>query len=257
MISEKKCEVLRDNSIHPTAIIITSSFEDKKWKRKISDELGSNIRTWARSKKHVLIIFNKKDDAELKKSLFYKLSKSAKQHIYVGTVGMLTYPPRAQFDYVVWLFPEWTLRSIDYRSSERAKIIVSRLALLVASHDVYIGTRYGDVAKEVFGIKDEEWINKIFAERKRFNLPPYTQLVRLTMRDKTNAKAYARAEAIRTLIEESSGSHIAYGPYQELGAKKKLVHEYHVLLAGELQKLVEIYKELPIDAADVAPYRIV
>ena len=255
LIAEKKCEVLRDNPLIPQVTVYAASFEDRKWKRQVPDELGGKIRTWARSRKHVLIIWNKKDTSELKKSLLRKLSTSAKQHIYIGTMGILTHPPIARFDYVVWLSPEWTVRSIDYRSAERAKIIVARMAGLTASRDVYMGTRYGDIVKEVFGISEKKWLEKTVKERKRFGLPPYTQLVHLTVNDKTNAKAHTRAEVIRDMI--STSSVIIYGPYRELSANKKVLHEYQILLSGDLEKLIPLYKKLPIDSADVAPYRIV
>ena len=260
-IAEKKCEALRNNPVSAHVEIYPFSFEDKKWKRIMPDELGSKVRMWARARKHVLLLFNKKDTAELKKSLFRKMSVSAKEHIYIGTMGILTNPPRKQFDYAVWLKPEWTLRAIDYRSAERARITVARMAGLTASHDVFLGTRYGDVAKDVFALSEEVWREKTYEERRRFHLPPYWQLVRLTIRDKTRAKAYARAESVRgmidVLLDAKKSNTVAYGPYQELGAKKKEVHEYHILLSGILEELIPLYKELPIDSADVAPYRVV
>ncbi|MEO6077483.1 MAG: hypothetical protein ABIP54_01740, partial [Candidatus Andersenbacteria bacterium] len=243
-----------------TAKIFPFSFEDRKFKRAVPDELGSKIRTWARSGKHVLILFNKKDDTEVRKALFFKLSAQAKKHISIGTVGILVHPPRTQFDYVVWLHPEWTMRAIDFRSSERARGTASRLAELTKSGDVYIGSRYGDIAKEVLGVKEEVWQEKILKQRKRFHMPPYSHLVRLTIRDKKEKLAKQRAEDIREIltkkIKNKMSTHV-YGPYQELGAKKKVLAEYQVLLSGELEQLIKLYKDLPVDSADVMPARVV
>lgn len=259
-IAEKTCDVLVNNPVIPKTRIYPFSFEDRKWKRVIPEELGNKVRTWARSGKHVLVLFNKKDDVDLKKSLFRKLSAIAKKHMHIGTVGMLTHPARMQFDYVVWLFPEWTLRSIDYRSSERAKITSARLAEFTIKGDVYIGTRYADIARDLFDLSEKVWEEKALKQRKRFHLPPYTQLVRLTIRDKTTAKASTKALDLREIIDKALKNkkeiEVA-GPYQELGAKKKLVHEYQILLSGELKKLVPLYKKLPVDSADVAPYKVV
>ena len=259
-ITEKTCDAIVDNPVIPKTHIYPFSFEDRKWKRTMPEELGNKVRTWARSGKHVLVLFNKKDDVELKKSLFRKLSAIAKRHIYIGTVGILTHPPRMQFDYVVWLFPEWTMRSIDYRSAERAKRMSARLAEFTKNSDVYIGSRYADIAKDLFGVSEELWEEKALKQRKRFHLPPYSQLVRLTVRDKTNAKAYARALDMREVLDgaiKKKKEITVHGPYQELGAKKKHIPEYHLLLSGDLKKLIPLYKKLPVDAADVMPYRVV
>ena len=259
-IAEKTCDVLVNNPIIPKTHIYPFSFEDRKWKRAIPEELGNKVRTWARSGKHALILFNKKDDVELKKSLFRKLSAIAKKHIYIGTAGILTHPPRMQFDYVVWLFPEWTMRSIDYRSTERAKRMSARLAEFTKNADVYIGSRYADIAKDLFAVSEEVWEEKALKQRKRFHLPPYSQLVRLTVRDKTNAKAFARALDMRGELDgaiKKKKDVTVHGPYQELGAKKKQIFDYHILLSGDMKKLIPLYKKLPVDAADVMPYRVV
>ncbi len=259
-VSEKICDVLINNPVISKTHIYPFSFEDRKWKRAMPEELGNKVRSWARSGKHVLILFNKKDDVELKKGLFRKLSAIAKKHMHIGTVGILTHPPRMQFDYVVWLFPEWTLRAIDYRSAERAKITAARLAEFTKNSDVYIGSRYADIVKDLFEVSEKAWEEKALKQRKRFLLPPYSQLVRLTVRDKTNAKAYARALDMRGVLDgaiKKKKEIIIHGPYQELGAKKKQVPEYHILLSGDLKKLIPLYKKLPVDAADIMPYRVV
>ena len=258
-IAEKECKIIVDNPTIPKARIYPFSFEDRKWKRVIPEELGGKVRTWARSGKHVMILFNKKDDIDLKKSLFRKLSAIAKKHIHIGTVGMLAHPVRTQFDYVVWLFPEWTLRAIDYRSSERAKITSARLSALNALGEVYIGTRYADITRDLFDLPEAVWEEKALKQRKRFHLPPYDKLVRLTIRDKTAAKASSRAIDIRQILDHARKEKEigVFGPYQEVGAKKRLVHEYHILLAGELKKIVSLYKKIPVDSADITPYKVV
>jgi primosomal protein N' len=259
-ITEKKCKLIHDNPVIVKPHIFSFSFEDRKFKRAVPDELGSKIRTWARSGKHVLILFNKKDDSEVRKSLFFKLSAIAKKHIYIGTVGILVHPPRTQFDYVVWLHPEWTMRAIDFRSSERARITSTRLADFTKSGDVYIGSRYGDVAKEILGVEEGMWREKVLKQRKRFHMPPYSHLVRLTIRDKKEKLAKQRAEDIREMLDRKIKNKInthVYGPYQELGAKKKVLAEYQILVSGELEQVIKLYKDLPVDSADVMPARVV
>lgn len=259
-IEKHGLQPMRNNPTVPIAEVYGFSFEDRKWKRSVPDELSRPIRAWARSGKRVLVLHNKKDHAPVRTSLLGKLSKKAVNNITISTVGIFSDELIEPFDEVVWLQPELTLRSIDYRSNERARMLIARLLTISRSKTIYVAARYAEFVREQLGLSEDEWLASTLKDRKRFLLPPYADMVRLTIRDKKDKAASKRAEDVRGMLDEciqGKNSIRVYGPYQELGARKKDVCEYQVLLTGLLDDLVPLYKDLPIDAADVIPHRVV
>ncbi len=252
--------IIKNNPIAITANVVLFSFEDRKWKRPVPDEVGRTIRAWARAGKTVLVLFNKKDAAKVRETLFWKLSVSAKQHIHLGTSALLSHAHTLHIDHVVWLFPELTMRAIDYRSGERTRILAARLQAITMRKSVTVATRYADFVRDVLGVSDDAWYAKILKERSYLLLPPITDMVRLTIRDAHAKKAYACAIKIREILQEkiAEKKHLnIFGPYQERDAKKKSVTEYFILLTGALEELVRLYKDVSIDSADVDPHRVI
>jgi primosomal protein N' len=259
------CDVVHNNPIALKTNTISLSFEDRKWKRPVPDDLGRNIRAWARAGKTVLVFFNKREVSKVRETLHWKLSAQARERVQIGTSAILARAEQLKPDYVVWLFPELTMRAIDYRSGERTRILAARLQCLTPKRSIEIATRYQDAVVDILTLPDDAWYTKILKERSLLSLPPITDLVRLTIRDVSAKKALNRAIKIRELIEpaisKKDKQHI-FGPYQEKGISttrrsKEQVVEYFILLSGKLDDLVSLYADLPVDSADIDPHRVV
>ncbi len=260
LCAEGMCTKAADNPIALSVELQQFSFEDRKWKRALPNDIGSQIRAWARGGKRILVIHNKKDHARIKDVLFFRLSAKAKKNIALGTTALLSEATSASYDYVVWVFPELTMHAIDHRSNERARMIAARMQLLAPKKPIYVVTRSMNMAHEVLVLDDAAWQVKALEERKRLSLPPFTDVVRLTVRDKSKAKARTRMmdviQILTTSLPAKSGAQV-FGPFQDRAGKATDVHEYHALAVGQLSMLLEAYKNVPIDAADIDPHRIV
>jgi primosomal protein N' len=260
MIEQKECEVESDNPVAIQAGIIPFGFEDRKWKRALPNEAGTQVRAWARGGKKVLVLYNKKDNQKIKDVLYFRLSKKAKENISLGTASLLTDAMHTKYDRVVWITPEFTMKAIDYRSAERARILAARLQSISPKYPITIVTRSSELATQAFTGPDSTWYERTVKERRLLNLPPFTDLVRLTIRDKDTKKAKARAESVFEMLEavlKDAPKTNAFGPFQEKGPKKSKLVEFHILVSGEFDTVVSAYQNLPIDSADVDPHRIV
>src|SRR3989344_3524632 len=242
MIESKACEIKIHNPIEIQPETIPFSFEDRKWKRALPNDAGTRIRAWARGGKKVLVLYNKKDNQKIQEALFFRLSKKAKENISLGTASLLTDAMHAAYDRVVWISPELTIRAIDYRSSERARILAARLQNITPKHPITVVTRSAELTQRILGVSDSLWYEHVLKERRMLNLPPFTDLVRLTIRDKSSTEAYARAETVRTMLQDAFAkipNTRAFGPYQEKGPKKSRLVEWHILISGQLAAVAE------------------
>ncbi len=254
------CTLVHDRPIALLPKIIQFSFEDRKWKRAVPDEASHAIRTWARKGLRVLVLHNKKDSVSVYDAITRRLGKEAAKNITIGTTALLSNPLAENIDRVAWLFPEFTMRTYDFRASERARILAARLQNIAQKYPLLIATRHMDVAKATLESSEEEFTKTVLDERSRLHLPPYADVVRLTVRDKDDKKSRQRAILVREILDEAIKKTPAcnvFGPFQEYKAKQKKMHEYHLLLAGPLDNLVEAYKDLPLDSADIDPHKIV
>ena len=260
LCAEGMCKKVIDNPVTLSVELQQFSFEDRKWKRALPNDIGSKIRSWARGGKRILVIHNKKDHARIQEVLFFHLSAKAKKNIILGTTALLSDAVSTTYDHVVWVFPELTMHAIDHRSNERARMLASRMQLLAPAKPIYVVTRSMNMAHDVLMLDDGAWQTKALEERKRLSLPPFTDVVRLTVRDKSKTKARTRAtdviQILTTSLPAKSGAQV-FGPFQDRAGKATDVHEYHALAVGQLSVLLEAYKNVPIDAADVDPHRIV
>lgn len=259
-IEQKECEVPVRNPVEIRAEIIPFGFDDRKWKRAVPNEAGTTIRAWAREGKKVLVLYNKKDNQKIQDVLYYRLSKKAKENIVLGTASLLTGAVHTEYDRAIWIAPEFTMRAIDYRSTERARILAARLQNITPKHPITIVARSSELAKEVFQTEDSVWYERVLKERRLLNLPPFTDLVRLTIRDKDTKKAKSRAETVigmlETILKDVQKTNIL-GPFQEKGPKKSKLVEFHILVSGTFDTIVAAYQNLPVDSADVDPHRVV
>lgn len=259
-IQKKECEVIVDSPVVIKSDIIPFSFEDRKWKRALPNDAGTKIRSWARGGKKVLVLYNKKDNQKVREVLHFHLSKKAKENMHLGTTSLLTLAGDQQYDHVVWIAPELTLKAIDYRSSERARLMAARLQGISPKQRLTIITRSAEFTAKILQVSDEAWYENVLKERRLLNLPPYTDLVRLTVCDKDAKKVKKRGEGVAELLGDTIKKIPdvrVFGPFQEKGPKRSKLAEYHILLSGDLDTLVPLYHSLPIDSADLDPHRIV
>ena len=260
MIQEGTVTPLTDAPTQITSDIIPFTFEDMKFKRPIPDEAASIIRRLAREGKRVFVLYMKKDSAKVEDSLYRNLGARARKNILFGTNALFAKTDPADTDCVAWLLPEFSMRVFEYRSYERVLMIAARLMTYSKKHSLLIATRYPDMARDIIQSSDDVWYKRSLEERSRLKLPPFSDLVRLTIRDKKDTAAYNRALSVRMMLKQSlatiEGTKVL-GPFQERGASKKKLVEYHVLVSGPLKSLIPAYKDLPIDAADVDPQKII
>lgn len=260
VIEQGTCKILHNHPIALATTIIPFSFEDRKWKRAVPDEASRAIRTWARRGLSVLVLYNKKDAALVRDAITKHITSSAKNNIHIGTSALVTSSRTKNIDRVVWLFPEFSMRAYDFRAEERSRIMAARLQCITPKHKLLIATRHTDHARGAFESSEDAWYRATIEERQRLYLPPFSDLVRLTIRDTNDTKAKQRATRVREMLDsafESSSQCRALGPFQEYGAKAKKTHEYHLLLAGPLDVLSNIYHDLPVDIVDVDPHKII
>lgn len=260
VIEQETCQMLHHHPIALTTTIIPFSFEDRKWKRAVPDEASRAIRTWARKGLSVLVLYNKKDAALVRDAITRSITKRAMSNIHLGTSALVVSSTTKNIDRVVWLFPEFSMRAYDFRAEERSRIMAARLQCITPKHNLLIATRHTDQARGAFESSEDAWYRATIEERQRLYLPPFSDLVRLTIRDTNNAKAQQRATRVREMLDsafESSSQCRALGPFQEYGAKAKQTHEYHLLLAGPLDMLSNVYHNLPVHIVDVDPHKII
>ncbi len=260
MIEQKECEVESDNPIGISSDIIPFGFEDRKWKRALPNEAGTKIRAWAREGKKVLVLYNKKDNQKITETLYFRLSKKAKENTVIGTASLLTDAMHMKYDRVVWITPEFTMKAIDYRSAERARVLAARLQAISPTHPITIVSRSSELAHQSFNGPDSVWYERVLKERRLLRLPPFTDVVRLTVRDKDMKKAKVRSETVVEMLETiltNIPKTNVLGPFQEKGPKKSKLVEFHILVSGEFDTIVSAYQNLPVDSADVDPHRIV
>lgn len=193
-------------------------------------------------------------------------SKSvATADIIVGTTALWRATSEAMFDRALWLFPESTLLYPDYRSSERAWEILVRLQKKISSRRaVGLITRYPDLIKQALVIPPEKHLQQLLHERKKMNYPPYVDLVKLTKYGRSEAAALKNGRELREKLEAAvsnqqknhSATVTIRGPYQGFSKKEDQKFAVHFLLTGPLDQLVPLYKNLPIDRADLSPAQI-
>lgn len=227
---------------------------DYKSKNVLPLSLMPVLRSWAQKKHRILLLFNR--TGEPVKKLKYSLHRIlAKQYEYVtvATSSIFAENP-GKFDHVIWLGPELTFSFPDFRSTEEGVIMLARLQqLLPAKERVIAVTRDYALGDFLRNLDLPKVFSEIKAERKKLFLPPFSTIVKLTIRDKNSSKALARATAARkTLVGRLQGTpNIVRGPLKPSTRSK--VAEVDLVLFGSLPELTKAYEDLPIDRVDVSP----
>ena len=182
----------------------------------------------------------------------------AKSTLIIGTTAALPAAATVGVDQAVFLWPEATMRFPDFRSEERALSILARLQLLLpARRPVTIVTNQHRLIAERLTGQYQQLHSQQLAERRQFNKPPVTDLVRLTFTARTMAAANQQATALRQSIAKHHHQDIwCQGPYESLTGKRGAKAESHLLIAGSLPQLVTLYDRAGADRVDLAPEKI-
>jgi primosomal protein N' (replication factor Y) len=178
--------------------------------------------------------------------------------IVLGTTAIWRYATEESFDHALWIFPESALLYPDYRSSERAYYLLARLQKTIpARRRVTIVTRYIDLVNSSLAAEPEKIMAQLLRERQRLHYPPFTDLVKLTCLARTETGSLDRARAVRQKIDSAlPPGVIVRGPYQGFNKKDGQKFAAHILLAGPLDQLVPLYKDLTVDRAELSPAQI-
>lgn len=186
-----------------------------------------------------------------------KLIRNAK--IVIATSALFTQHGGQKFGRIAWLFPERNLQFPDFRSAERSLQTCVRLQSLRAGRrQLVLVTRVPHLIEAISGDVTKTY-QKILRERKRLHYPPFSSLVKLTIRASSADRASLRAAKLRQQIDNRSANMPNVkirGPYQGFAPKSGGHYESHLLLAGELSQLVSLYADLVFDVADIDPERI-
>ena len=182
-------------------------------------------------------------------------------HIILGTSALFTRIDDTQFDRVVWLFPERSMRYPDYRSHENAFLMRGRLQQYIkAGRAVTIVTRFPPIIEEILTADVSDVVKKLLKERKHLKYPPFQSVVKLTLSARSAPTVIKEAEAMRKKldkqIEKEKKNVIIRGPYQGFRPRNKGKAFAYILMRGKLEDLTDLHKKLKIDTADILPQQI-
>lgn len=207
---------------------------------------------------HVQVV--RADAAQLKHAATSKALAQAQ--VIVATSAIFAQAPERLFDTVVYAFPEWGLLYPDYRSTERTHTLLTRLQQRVRKAGILLLlTRRPQLVEEMLMRTPRQYTAAQLRERRRLHYPPFQDLVLLTARAPTAAKARARAVRARRILDERQAAANlrdvqVRGPFTNLKKATRGSAEAHILFIGPLATLQPLYQQLPIDVVDVAPERI-
>ncbi|MDZ4225542.1 MAG: hypothetical protein U1C49_01710 [Candidatus Andersenbacteria bacterium] len=178
-------------------------------------------------------------------------------NIYLGTTAAFKHIAARTVDRVAFLLPEMSLNYPDYRSHERAVLLISRLqSITKASRPVTLITRHPRLIQDAISSGMHTWYNKQLAERRRLHYPPYSDMVRLTVTAPTDKQAQKKAVAVRHRLTADNPEIITRGPFAGFHPVRRRRRAAHLILLGDVKKMAEAYRHLPVDAADLFPQDI-
>lgn len=188
--------------------------------------------------------------------------KVEKSQIIIGTTAALAYVQDVSIDRTVWFYPESSLLYPDYRSNERALILLSRLQELTPTRkNVVLATNLKYIVEHALTRPVGKIIKEQLKERKRLKYPPTTDIVLLTLSAKTDKQALKLASSTKSIIEKQTDTlkekpKAIVGPFQSFIKNRKGKQQAHLLVSGDLKQIRALYNGLSVDSADVDPSRV-
>lgn len=199
--------------------------------------------------------------AQLQHAQQKKIATEKGPRLIIGTTAIFTNVQDRRFDHVVFLFPESGLLYPDFRSQERTYQTMVRLHSLGVrpQSGLVIVTRQKRLIEERLHISPQTFYQHQLAERKRFNYPPFIDMVLLTSSALRPPTALQKAKKLKNELEArlpSSHQMKIRGPFQSFRKRRRGYTEYHILLLGPLSQLQPLYNGLAFDRLDIDPQRI-
>lgn len=244
----------------PRTSLIKYSFEEKVKRLTLPSFFLLKLKGWLKNKDRVLLFYNRRDTHRIKQALGRLLHP--RSSITLNTSAIFTAKPQQKFDRVAWLLPEYDLAYPDFRGGERALITLARLQQVLSSRrSIVLVTRRPELVQKMLARPPAATFADILKQRRQFSYPPYFDLVRLTVTAKTESAAMKKGASLRRQLDERSVMNKKEpvkirGPFQSFAPSNRNRAEAHILLAGSLNTLTSLYKDISIDAAELAPERI-
>lgn len=240
----------------PKAEIAPLNFSERQKNYFLPRPLISALRGWLLKEKrvgfaHTLSLVRAK---ELRHSLYSALGRPA--NLTVGTPNEIS-TDRPQYDHLIWLFPEAILHYPDYRSREHACTLLYQFAqLLPPGQPLHLVTRFPRQLAEELLTPPLSYFEQELKARQRLHYPPFSEVVQLTIADRTTKQTERRAEKVRQELETAAAqAHVILrGPIVPL--KTTLRPERHLILRGALPAVIALYRDTKITSADLDPLRI-
>lgn len=247
--------------LHPEVHLFSRA--DYTNKSVLPQALIAALRPGVIRKQPTLLLYNSRR-ADKTKDIRRLLHRAFGKHfplLTLATTAIFAEAKPKDFSQAAWLFPESTFTYPDFRSEEHGLITLSRLQqLLPPGQSVHITTRSLTLAQRLLQWQPLDWYDTILAERRALGYPPFADALKLTVIEKTAAKAQRRAEKLRDTLEKRiTDANIAariFGPFVDLAAAPKSEASQHILLLGDAATLPDIYADLKIDAVDLSPHKI-
>lgn len=259
------CELVEKSSLRsPKANLFELSFAAQRRGHIIPSECIPILRSWLKRGEHILFLYNRrgKSRQNIAKALAGLFSQH-KSRFTLATQKILTDPDKITADRIVWLFPETALTFPDYRTHENAVILLSRLHQIQPSrlpagrqgHSVMLITRRARLVQHWLTRPLAAIQRNIASERRRLNLPPFSDLIRLTVTAKTPAAAVQQGIKLRETLQSRAAkqkSTNVFGPYPD-GPKSTT---QYLLLAGDAKHLPDLYADVAFASADLSPHQV-
>lgn len=239
------------------------SHNDRAKKSLLPFSFIDTLRQHLAKQQPTLVLYNRQDQrAKELRHLFHHAFGKNFSYLTFATTAVFAEVAPANFATVAWLFPESTFTYPDFRSEERGLITLSRLQQLVpVGQKIHIATRSLTLAQRLLQWKPLDWYDTLLRERRALGYPPCADAVKLTVAEKTQARAQRRAEKLRQTLEkriqQSDPSARIQGPFTALTVEPRKTASYqHLLLFGDAAILPDLYQDLKIDSVDLSPHRI-
>lgn len=250
LLQTEKIKSIGQSTPLPKTHLVPLSFSERQQKHFLPRSLITALRGWLKKKNNIGLVHTLTPvrAKELRHTLYTSFGRVA--NILVGTPSEIT-STRGAYDQLIWLFPETILRYPDYRSREHTYTLLQRLSHLLPKHTpLYIVTRFPRQLEQELLISPASYFEQELKARQRLSYPPFAEVVRLTITDRTAKKAEAAAEKVRQQLEAHS---LVRGPFATLHTTKP---ERHLVLRGSLPELTSRYRDTKITSADLDPFRI-
>lgn len=250
LLQTEKIKSINQSSPLPKTRLVPLSFSERQQNNFLPRSLITALRGWLKKKNNIGLVHTLAPvrAKELRHTLYTSFGRAA--NILVGTPSEIT-STRGAYDQLIWLFPETILRYPDYRSREHTYTLLHRLSHLLPSHvPLYIVTRFLHQLEQELLVSPADYFEQELKARQRLSYPPFAEVVRLTIADRTTKRAEAAAEKVRQQLEAHS---LVRGPFTALHDTKP---ERHLILRGSLPELTSRYRDTKITSADLDPFRI-